>query len=236
MIGIYKIKNLINGKCYIGQSIDINRRWRQHRTDYKDGTVTLYQAIKKYGLSNFSFEVIEECSIDELDDREIYWINYYDSYYNGYNETLGGSIHNAWVKIDDEQLQEIILYLQNTNISQQEIAKIFHVGEDTISEINQGKTRHQDNIEYPIRNRIVNKQHCIDCGKEISYGAVRCHECSALHQQKVARPTKEELYNELLNNSFLAVGRKYGVSDNAIRKWCKKYGLPTKASEYRGVR
>ncbi len=236
MVGIYKIENLINGKCYIGQSIDITRRWRQHRSDYKDGTVSLYQAIKKYGLNNFSFEIIEECSVDELDNREIYWIEYYNSYNNGYNETLGGSNRKAWLKINNEQLQEIISYLQNTNISQQEIATIFNVGEDTISEINQGRTRHQENVDYPIRKYSSSKYYCVDCGKEISYGAVRCHDCSAIHLQKVPRPSKEELYNDLLNDSFLAVGKKYGVSDNAVRKWCKRYGLPTKSSEYRSIR
>lgn len=236
MIGIYKIENLLNKHCYIGQSIDILRRWRQHRSDYKVYNTSLYAAFKKYGLENFSFEVIEECKPEELNDKEIYWIQYYDSYKNGYNQTTGGSQYSAWIKIDDEQLSEIISYLQNSELSQQEIAKLFNVGEDTISEINQGKTRYQKDIEYPIRKRERKKFYCPDCGKEITYGAVRCHECSSKHQQIVERPSKEQLYNDLLNNSFLAVGRKYNVSDNAIRKWCRSYGLPSKASDYKNMR
>lgn len=93
--GIYKIENLINGKIYIGKSKDINRRWYEHKSDFKNpkkNHIALYRAMNKYGLENFSFSIIEECQLNNkiLSEREIYWINYYDSYKNGYNETLGG--------------------------------------------------------------------------------------------------------------------------------------------------
>lgn len=92
--GIYKITNQINGKVYIGKAGNIERRWYEHRSDAKNPNKTyhLYQAMRKYGLDNFIFEIIEECPPDNdiLSEREKYWINYYDSYNNGYNETLGG--------------------------------------------------------------------------------------------------------------------------------------------------
>lgn len=100
MIGIYKITNKINNKIYIGQSIDIERRWRAHKTEpfninSDNYNTVFYKAIRKYGIDNFTFEVIEECSKDKLNEREEYWINYYNSYVNaeesnGYNMTLGG--------------------------------------------------------------------------------------------------------------------------------------------------
>ena len=97
MIGIYKIENLITHKIYIGQSIDIKERWKMHRypSTYLDPTketyyYKLYTAFREYGLENFNFSIIEECSQDKLNEQEIYWINYYNSYYNGYNMTLGG--------------------------------------------------------------------------------------------------------------------------------------------------
>ena len=91
MIGIYKIQNLINGKVYIGQSINIERRFHQHKYDDSQNSV-IHRAIKKYGIENFSFEVIEECNYKDLDEREIFWIKYYNSSNknNGYNLTLGG--------------------------------------------------------------------------------------------------------------------------------------------------
>lgn len=89
MIGIYKITNKINGKSYIGQSINIVQRWKQHRTNAMVRTEALYLAFQKYGIENFSFEVLEECSEEELDQREQYYISFFNSYENGYNMTQG---------------------------------------------------------------------------------------------------------------------------------------------------
>ena len=90
MIGIYKITNQLNGHSYIGQSIHIEQRWEEHL--YKSsGCSLLKYALYKYGKENFTFEVIEECTQFKLNEREIYWIKYYDTFNNGYNLTLGGS-------------------------------------------------------------------------------------------------------------------------------------------------
>lgn len=56
----------------------------------KNNSKPLYQAIRKYGVENFSFEVLEECDISLLDEKEVYYINLYNSYKEGYNATLGG--------------------------------------------------------------------------------------------------------------------------------------------------
>lgn len=86
--GIYKVTNKVNGKVYIGQSVDIGRRWRQHMTAEDD--IYFHKAIQKYGVENFIWEVIEQCKKSELDERESYWIEYYDSFNKGYNCTRGG--------------------------------------------------------------------------------------------------------------------------------------------------
>ena len=86
--GIYKVTNKINGKVYIGQSVDIGRRWHQHMTAEDDSY--FHKAIQKYGVENFEWEVIEQCKKKDLDEREIYWIEYYDSFNKGYNCTKGG--------------------------------------------------------------------------------------------------------------------------------------------------
>lgn len=89
-IGIYKIENLINHKVYIGQSIEIEKRWQKH-LNTKDNFV-IHKALQKYGKEHFSFQIIEECDLLDLDNKEQYWINYYNSLIpNGYNMIQGGS-------------------------------------------------------------------------------------------------------------------------------------------------
>lgn len=99
MIGIYKFTNKINGHSYIGQSINIENRVNSHRQraycnseNNKEYEKTFYKAIRKYGWDNFDFEVLEICSKEELNEREIYYIDYYDTYHNGYNEEKGGGM------------------------------------------------------------------------------------------------------------------------------------------------
>ena len=89
MIGIYKITNKLNGKVYIGQSIDIDTRWRQHINAKDD--MLIHKSIQKYGAENFSFEVLLECPAEMLNDWERDMIALYDCISpNGYNLTEGG--------------------------------------------------------------------------------------------------------------------------------------------------
>ena len=100
MIGIYKYENKINHKCYIGQSIDIERRQYNHKSSVyndkaNDYNSQFHQAVRKYGFDNFNYEIIatlspEEYSKELLDQMEKFFINYYNSYTNGYNATPGG--------------------------------------------------------------------------------------------------------------------------------------------------
>ena len=86
---IYKITNEINNKIYIGQtSRNIVERFSEHKR--ATSNQPLYNAMRKYGIDNFSLELVEECSQENVDEREIYYINKYDSYKNGYNATMGG--------------------------------------------------------------------------------------------------------------------------------------------------
>ena len=232
--GIYKIQNLINNNCYIGQSKNIELRWKEHKKNKGCLKYPLYLAFQKYKLENFSFEIVEECSQELLNEKEIYWIKKFDSYFNGYNQTLGGNQHSINQKISDEDLFLIINLLQNSKLTQREISKQFNIGEDTVSEINMGKTRIIEEIEYPIRNYKSKKQFfCKICNSPVSKNGNICQKCNGLSQQKVKRPTKEELYKLLKENNFSIVGKIYGISDTTIRRWCISYGIPSKASDYK---
>ena len=113
--GIYKWENRINHKCYIGQSIDLNKRLAHHFSNIKNRRYDnpLYRAIDKYGLDNFDVTIIEvlEASDDlksKLDEREKYYIRKYNSYGgSGYNQTLGGDGGVLGYKFTEEQRDHV---------------------------------------------------------------------------------------------------------------------------------
>lgn len=118
MTGIYKITNLINNKIYIGQSTNIQKRWEDHKFYSSKYQTAIQQAFKKYGISNFSFEVLEECPKEKLDEREIYWIKFYDSYNNGYNLTKGGM---SKIKLDYDLIVETYQKLGSIHATHKEL-------------------------------------------------------------------------------------------------------------------
>lgn len=156
---IYKITNKINNKCYIGQTTDYVRRFREHKnmgSGFEENKV-LYKAFKKYGIENFEFEVIEDKTPD-YNEREKYWIKYYDSYNNGYNETLGGDeppknigINSPFVAHTEEQVHEVKRLLKETKIPYKEISEKLNYDVSTIKKINSGKLWRDDATSYPIR-------------------------------------------------------------------------------------
>lgn len=91
--GIYKITRLKTGEVYIGKSTDVKKRWTEHcKTAYGVGTIArsvLHTTIKKDGIENFTFELLEEVPKDKLTEREKYWIAFYDSKNYGLNERNG---------------------------------------------------------------------------------------------------------------------------------------------------
>ena len=232
--GIYKITNLINNHSYIGQSTNIEQRWskekyRAYNNNSKSYNSILSQAFRKYGLDNFSFEILEECEIALLDEREKYYIQYYNTYLAGYNATTGGQgSSNNSLKISKKELLEIYDLLQNSTIPQNDIAQQYKVGADVISTINQGKSRRLPGYKYPLRDNSSKKNHCQLCGKNISHNAKLCAYCLKISQRKIDRPSREELKQMIRHTPFTSIGKQFGVSDNTIRKWCDSYGLPRK--------
>lgn len=100
MIGIYKITNIKNGDSYIGQSMDIGKRWKAHLNVHSRKGMHyeyyIYRAFRKYGVESFKFEVLEECSIESLTERE-QW--YYEEMNPEYNiiEPRENPMHNEEV-------------------------------------------------------------------------------------------------------------------------------------------
>lgn len=218
--GIYKITNQMNGKVYIGQSTRIEERWKDHKQkpfleNSDEYNYPLYKAIRKYGLENFTFEVVEECLQEELNQKEIDYISLYESYppekEKGYNQTPGGN-QGCPRKITKSMLSYIIKDLKEGLLGYSQIAKKYGLEASLIQKINYGRSYyHLENIDYPVRKRyfkIKNRSN---------------------HPQKIALPPKEDLLKDLyeLRKDYL-VAEKYGVSTMLLKDWKIKLGIPRK--------
>lgn len=132
---IYLITNILNDKKYVGQTIKKPEdRWKEHiyrgASDkwYKSSTIT--RAIHRYGVQNFRFEIIEKCEDHLLNEREEYWIEYYNSFIQGYNSTRGGQLNGGYkYNIDNEELVE----LYNQIGSVRKVANFYRCDKDVVS-------------------------------------------------------------------------------------------------------
>ena len=142
MIGIYKITNQLNNHSYIGLSTKVEERWKYHQSPYnqqRESYKSLYKAFEKYGIKNFTFEILEECSIQELGEKEKYYIAKYDTYKNGYNMTTGGennvgSAHPNH-KLTDEDI--INIRIRYNNLERRK--EVYELYKDRIGESGFGK-------------------------------------------------------------------------------------------------
>ena len=241
MVGIYKIINNITNEKYVGQSLYIEKRLQCHKNtafnpNDKSYNYPLYQAIRQYGLENFTFEIIEECNPNELNDKERYWIQELRC---EYNQAPGGSGMPIRAKLNQKQvveIQELLLNDKQGTISHSKLAEQYCVSKDTIQGINAGRIWYNENLSYPLHISQFNhmnlvKNQCCDCGKEINRNSIRCVECENIHRRQMPPITRDELKNLIRIKPFTKIGKQFGISDNAIRKWCDKYNLPRKSTE-----
>lgn len=129
MAYIYQIFNDINDKVYIGKTCQsIEHRFQEHKSAaYKQVSKTrpLYLAMQKYGIDHFHIKLLEECKDNEASLRESYWINFYQSYTNGYNATKGG---DGKILYNHNDILAELLKTPNAQI----VAKIFNCSIGTV--------------------------------------------------------------------------------------------------------
>lgn len=240
--GVYKITNQINGKCYIGQSINIQQRWKDERCGAFNSNDGEYNSLKsrafrKYGLSNFTFEILEECEVDELNQLEALYANLYNSYApNGYNVSICGDAGFSFHKLNPQILKCIIEDLKNTNIPEKDLAIKYEVSLDNISKINVGKRCRLPNETYPIRKRNIypkDKRPCPICGNLMDRKATICKQCRSKQQQTVSNEQIENIFNVIYEKGFSEAGRQIGITDNAIKKRLKTMGIPHLIKDFR---
>lgn len=251
MIGIYKVIYLPENKVvYVGQSVDIKKRFRQHKYYYNNPKELgynshFYRTLRKYGIDNFQFELIEECSVEELNDKEIYWIAYFDTFNNRCNSTIGGQ-HMAARNLTNEEIRELKKDLAENKLSYNEMSHKFGVSNLFISQVNKGILYPDENVniirilgvpnksERCIRPKI--KKYCELCGKEINVESRLCLDCYAKEKlRQNSNVSEEELINLLKENqrNFEKVGKQIGISRSAIKKRLKGKNLPYLSSDYR---
>lgn len=205
---IYLITNDVNSKVYVGQTIQtLNKRFNGHCCYSKsDRSINMYikRAIHKYGRDKFHIQLIEECPVNILDEREKYWINFYNSYNTGYNLTLGGqdsnyfNINKLENIIDIKKFEQYILEFKPL-VS--EVANHFGISKCSV---------------YNLIKRINNPNLILN-----SYNPRK--------GKTIEDIDKEELINLYKEGwSILDLVKKYHIRKNKISKFIKESGIKVK--------
>ena len=205
---IYLITNDINSKVYVGQTIQtLNKRFNGHCCYSKsDRSINMYikRAIHKYGRDKFHIQLIEECPVNILDEREKYWINFYNSYNTGYNLTLGGqdsnyfNINKLENIIDIKKFEQYILEFKPL-VS--EVANHFGISKCSV---------------YNLIKRINNPNLILN-----SYNPRKC--------KTIEDIDKEELINLYKEGwSILDLVKKYHIRKNKISKFIRESDIKVK--------
>lgn len=214
MTGIYKIENKVNNKVYIGCSNNIERRWNDHKIrafsiSDKEYNKTLYRAFRKYGLDNFCFSVVCECSYEDIKAKEIELINFYDSYRNGYNETLGGDISGYELqgekhpnsKLTEAEVKEIRRRYSN----RERRMEVYQDYKDKISEsgfgkIWKGETWKQVAMEvYSTENKEYQKSNSAMKGSNNGRAKLTEEDVYNIRQRKKKGETMSSVYKDYRN-------------------------------------
>ncbi len=203
---IYKITNLINQKIYIGQTVKtVQKRFTQHKNNSNKeyfSQIVLYKAFNKYGIENFTCDEIEEVENSLLDDREKYWIEYYDSYFNGYNSTLGGRATQLY-NWDVDDIIEKYLELK----SARKVAKLIGCDHSTIDRIlNENGVKRFTSAEQNSKPIYLSKN-----DEELKFGTT-VEAANWLIDNNKVRSKSVRCVREYLTNNYLKGKPYYGYN------------------------
>lgn len=229
MVAIYGILNTVNGKLYIGQSRNLEKRWKAEKKA-EGVNKHLKMSMKKYGLDNFHFFILEECEVKDLNNRERFYIKLYHTFNPefGYNKTSGGDTsfeyypvcltdeqrkkiskkaYERWANMPDEKRKEISEKLRKANLgkklSKEHKEKIKNSGKGLKRKAGTGKNISEAKIEAN-RKKAKEKIRCIETGDE---------EFSSIQMEKLMRKkysgckvNKKGILNSLKNKDSTSDG------------------------------
>lgn len=207
MIGIYKITNKINNKSYIGQSTHIEKRLRDHKSEYewnRHPNYPLYKAFKKYGLENFIFQIIEQCYPQDLDENEIFWIKYYHSLTSehGYNIKQGGwgdpGERHPNHKLTQADVRDIRTRYANHERCK-EVEKIYanKIGPSGFSKVWKGQTwKHIMPEVYTVDNKYFHAHNTGQKGSQNGRSKVTEQDVIQIRTRRKNGQTKEEVFKD----------------------------------------
>lgn len=230
--GIYKIENTINNMLYIGQSVDIQKRWIEHRYELNKGihiNKHLQRAWNKYGQDAFVFSILELCDEEDLNNLETEYIASYKSNNEeyGYNLTIGGDGVRGWVPTDEWRQK---LKIANAGENNPMFGRSHTV--ETKKKISEAKTGDK-NAMYGKRGELspnYGRKHTDEFRKrqsEIQKGKRMSEEArikQSISKSGQNNPRSKAVYCPELNEYFWGaqeVQNKYGISRDGVAKCCK---------------
>lgn len=200
---IYLITNDVNSKVYVGQTIQtLNKRFNGHCCYSKsDRSSNMYikRAIHKYGRDKFHITLLEECPIDLLNERERYWISFYNSYNEGYNLTKGGQESTNFHRLEDTiDIKKFEQYILEFRPLAREVAKHFGISKCSV---------------YNLIKRIGNPNLVLN-----SYNPRKGKTIEDIDKNELIK-----LYND--GWSILDLVKKYKIKKSKISKYLKEQGI-----------
>lgn len=229
---IYIIKNTVNDKVYIGQTtLSLEDRWKSHlkpSVHKTRGTYKIYNAMNKYGKENFYVELLEDdIPIDLLNEKEIEYIELYDSYYNGYNSTKGGDGRIVNKEYDvDEIIQSYLL-----GVSTKELSELYNVHPITIrrvikTKLKMGKKSRIDEDFIKDNYRVLTiAEMALHCGvSEITI--IRRMKELGLSKRRVYVTQREIDMDSIIEDkktmTMKELVEKYDISETSLRRLIKE--------------
>lgn len=249
MIGIiYKVTNDLNDKVYVGQTIYIlENRWEWHvkkASDPKDNC-KFHKALRELGTEHFKIEEITRVDVKELDDTEIYYINKYDSFFNGYNSTLGGGGKRSYIYTDINIVNDI-LKLYQRGVSSNKIGAKYKVDKATILRVLRlykveikDRSFNLDEKETETLIKLYKNGHTLSklsrvykvAGSTIKrfleqHNVVVTSRVLVLRDKEKCHEIAEDYKNHNVNMQYTM--RKYGISFRTLKAILKLFNVPVK--------